>query len=315
VTSLDLVSLLLPELTAQHHAYRASGKPFVHYTSIEAGCSILQRREFWLRNATCMNDWSEVNHGLQCLFNAFNDSDSGSRLKSLLDEIHPGMMNRFIEYFNNIITHLRYETYITCISEHDPNVDEIGRLSMWRAYGSNGGLAFVLRPFAFFNETDALESFTNPVNYVSESEFADRFSVVVNRIADNRQILESKTEQQLKDFLYFWFRWVAVCSKHPGFSEEREWRVIHSPTLFSSDLVRGEVESVRGLPQIVYKIRLEDVPDRNLINIEIPKILDHLIVGPTQFPYAVREAFARLLAEAGIADVHGRLRISNIPVR
>lgn len=262
-----------------------------------------------------MNDWSEVNHGLQCLFSAFNDSKSGKQLKILLNEIHPGMTDRFVEYFNKIIIQLRYETYITCISEHDPCVDDIGRLSMWRAYGPKGGLAFVLRPFAFFNETDALEAFTNPVSYVSESEFSERFSRVVDRIAESRHILESRNENELKEFLYFWFRWVAVCTKHPGFSEEREWRVVHSPTLFASDLVRGEVESVRGLPQIVYKILLKDLPDRNLIGIEMPKLLDHIIIGPTQFPYAVSEAFSRLLSDAGMSDARRRVRISNIPVR
>jgi hypothetical protein len=44
---------------------------FVHYTTAEAALSIIRSKRLWMRNATCMADYSEVTHGYRYLTGAF----------------------------------------------------------------------------------------------------------------------------------------------------------------------------------------------------------------------------------------------------
>ena len=43
------------------------GLRLVHYTSVENAYRIITGRQVWLRNASMMNDFSEIEHGISCL--------------------------------------------------------------------------------------------------------------------------------------------------------------------------------------------------------------------------------------------------------
>src|SRR4029077_6512180 len=47
------------------------GLRFVHYTSAEAALSIINGKRLWMRNAVCMADYREVQHGFDILNNFF----------------------------------------------------------------------------------------------------------------------------------------------------------------------------------------------------------------------------------------------------
>ncbi|MEJ0089912.1 MAG: hypothetical protein WDM80_09235 [Limisphaerales bacterium] len=42
---------------------------FVHYTSAEAALKIITQKRLWMRNAACMADYREVQHGFEILLN------------------------------------------------------------------------------------------------------------------------------------------------------------------------------------------------------------------------------------------------------
>jgi hypothetical protein len=44
---------------------------------------------------------------------------------------------------------------------------------------------------------------------------------------------------------------MSVSLKHPGFYEEREWRIIYFPEMERSSVIEEAVASVRGVPQII----------------------------------------------------------------
>jgi hypothetical protein len=48
---------------------------------------------------------------------------------------------------------------------------------------------------------------------------------------------------------------------------------------------------------------------------EIPQLIDRVIIGPTLYPYAISEAFDRLLDKAGVANAAQRIFVSDIPLR
>jgi hypothetical protein len=106
-----------------------------------------------------------------------------------------------------------------------------------------------------------------------------------------------------------------VSLKHEGIHEEREWRVIYSPKRSPSPHFESSIEVFGGVPQQIYKIPFRNDPGAGISGLEPNEILDRIIIGPTQFPWAMYEAFVAALAGAGIKDAASRVFVSQIPVR
>jgi hypothetical protein len=87
----------------------------------------------------------------------------------------------------------------------------------------------------------------------------------------------------------FWF--AAISTKHPGFKEEKEWRVVHCPGIYPSNHLIRDIQPVKGVPQPIYKIPLKDIPDEGLTGINIPALVNRIIIGQTKYPLAMGEAF------------------------
>ena len=72
---------------------------------------------------------------------------------------------------------------------------------------------------------------------------------------------------------------------------------------------------IGGTPQLIYKIPLQNVPEEGFHGVEIPELIDRIIIGPTQYDSATREAFVDRLGEAGVSDPEDRVIVSKIPLR
>lgn len=106
-----------------------------------------------------------------------------------------------------------------------------------------------------------------------------------------------------------------TCLKHEGFHEEREWRVIYSPERWPSTLMESSIEVVGGIPQIVYKLPLDSTKSSSLAELDLTRIFDRLIIGPSQFPSSMYEAFVKSLKAIGVENAETRVFISGIPIR
>jgi len=76
-----------------------------------------------------------------------------------------------------------------------------------------------------------------------------------------------------------------------------------------------DIRVVNGVPQPIFKIPLKDIPDEDFVGAEIPALLDRIIIGPTQYPLPMLEAFTLLLTDAGVTDPDKRVFVSDIPIR
>jgi hypothetical protein len=85
--------------------------------------------------------------------------------------------------------------------------------------------------------------------------------------------------------------------------------------LHNSPYLEKELQVINGVPQTIYKIPLKDIPAIGLTGMEIPSLIHRVIIGPTQYPIAVRKAFVTLLLDAGVADAEKRVWFSQIPLR
>ena len=80
-----------------------NGSHFVHYTGAETALSIIKNKQVWLRNTQCMNDYQEVDHGINCLVEAFHHEVSGKKLKSALESSFSGITKKITDLFDGWI--------------------------------------------------------------------------------------------------------------------------------------------------------------------------------------------------------------------
>src|SRR5882724_7026081 len=86
------------------HAYRRtlaalnSGQRFVYYTSADTAMHILRNHEVWMRKSSLMNDYREVEHGFDCLNNAYKNTRE--RLRGVFDGMFPGFCEKLEAQFN-----------------------------------------------------------------------------------------------------------------------------------------------------------------------------------------------------------------------
>lgn len=206
-------------------------------------------------------------------------------------------------------------------SEHGNNgpdetdEDLYGRLSMWRAYGGNTNIAFVFKNKVFIEESQAIGAYTSPILYRDIGGFQTEFSELVVSIENNITTIQKIELNLMKAHLLNVFHFAVISTKHPGFSEEREWRIIHSPTIWSSDILKPVYRAINGIPQRVYEIPLNNIPERNFMGASIKDLIDRIIIGPTLYAKTIAESFVENLKKEGIDDASERVVVTDVPLR
>lgn len=290
---------------------------FAHYTTADVATSIFRNKQLWMRNTQAMNDSSEVMHGLQNLSELRFQPVWADFIK-VLDSLELGLAAEVSTIFDDYSGQIQDSTFITCVSEHSAADDEFGRLSMWRAYGGRQGVALIFRAETVEIHNEPLLVQAMPVTYTNRAGFIRMFEDFVDGLkkeenADHLKKLDKNTRRNL--FVHSLLL-NAICTKHPGFQEEREWRIISAPPLLSgSEFVSTDIESVRGLPQIVKKMNLRDKPESNIIGVELHNLIEKVIIGPCDFPTILRDAICIDMRKAGFESPEEMVVISGIPYR
>jgi len=292
-----------------------TGGRLVHYTSAEAAFSIIKNQTVWLRDSRLMNDFSELQYGFGLLNNLWK-ADAGQRLKEWLDARRVGLGQKVEDHFNSFTDAIFRSTYMISLSHHGDDEDLYGRLSMWRAYGGTSGVALVLNNTTFLSETQTISVFGSPVLYLDAAGFEIIFLSWVERIVNHTDFLESLSEENLVFLIFATLRTFVLCTKHPAFREEQEWRVFYTHGVDDgSEWLEFDKLCVKGVPQTVVKMKLMDDPERGVNGVGIPTLINRIIVGPCEHPEVVAETMTQALKEAG-ADV-GPNMVTNcfIPLR
>lgn len=186
---------------------------------------------------------------------------------------------------------------------------------MWRAYGGDTNVAFVFNNAPFVSESTALNAFTSPVLYEDVPGFKVEFLSMVEGLEREKSFLKSLPPSTICDSLKTAFHFAVLSTKHPGFAEEREWRVIYSPTIYPSDKIELSIETIQGVPQKVYKLPLKNYPAEGFVGATLRELLVEIIIGPTDNPWPIYEALCTMLERHDIEDPWSKVRISDIPLR
>jgi hypothetical protein len=288
-----------------------------HYTSVASMEKILQSNELWFANPLYMNDHEEMRFGIS----------QGLGIVTRSEEImkacgSPDRFALFLESFENSYRRFADEhatdTYVFCLSEHRTD-DNDGLLSMWRGYGGNGsGIALVIDA-AKIDRPDDSALILGRVHYGTAEARVRTLEGYARQVAgllttdplhnDHLGIPATALFERIKLFALF--------TKHRGFEEEREWRIVYTPGRDSKQVLKGQLGYSIGAHGIEPRLRFKVAPTEGVTagDLSLEKITDRIILGPTTSSPLALAAFHRLLEAANHASLKNRVRVSGIPYR
>ena len=296
----------------------SAGKLLAHYTSIRVMESILQTSEVWFSNPLFMNDMQEMRSGLQEGTRFFSNKDP-------LVKAGGGSMKRadilqklYFHYFRHFDEQQAFDTYVFCLTEHDASDDD-GLLSMWRGYGQHGnGAALVFDP-SRLTLVPTSPLICGKVSYVTNEKRTEQVDTLMNEwVALTEKLALPDDKLHLAAYVAFsLIKSHALMTKHAGFSEENEWRVIYYPERDGTGALKPFQHyhiGDRGVePKLKYKIG--HMASVSAPDLALERILDRIILGPSLSSPLAKRSVERMLETIGKPDFKGLLRTSGIPLR
>jgi len=153
------------------------------------------------------------------------------------------------------------------------------------------------------------------VAYLSPAKFVEEYAQVARNIIDNIGYLQEQGRDHVFAYLFAAYRHAIICTKHPSFYEEREWRIIYQPTFQQSSRILPDRVTLAGAPQRIFKIPMKDVPDEGFYGATLPDLFQKLLIGPSNVAQQLRREFIDLLEESGVPDASTKVEISDVPLR
>ncbi|KQZ29180.1 hypothetical protein ASD50_18505 [Mesorhizobium sp. Root552] len=288
-----------------------------HYTSAEVVLEMLKNQNVWMRNARCMNDFSEVDYPITIIHKYFSDANRSKDFRDACDKCHIGVFETVDSLLNGHLPSIYNETYITCLSEHHRRDDANGRLSMWRGYGgSKIPAAIVVRKEATLGEGPyGLSGF--PVQYLAENAFFSELDRRKGIMLTNRTSISRRPPNEFRNSLFGMFQVLIATTKHPGFKEEKEWRLLYLPKLYPSNGLEQHKaqQTINGMPQSIYKIPVDGEPINDGTALTVDSLVERIILGPCTEAGVAIEAIREQLRSAGHRNPEKAVHFCGIPYR
>lgn len=310
-----LSQLLWADLNTIPEFYDA--KPLLaHYTSIHTLEAILKNKEFWFSNPLYMNDLEEVRFGISEGRTAFMASLA---LEAACQTPQRATLLRhhFDFSFSTFDREHVLDTYVFCLSEHTRG-DNDGLLSMWRGYAANGNGAAIVFDTGQLVPRENTPLIIARISYTSTEDrrkwISDKIELLGNLIRtltipdDKLYIPAVAFFERLKMFALF--------TKHPGFTEEREWRAVYLPERDRAKTFANLIDYAIGPRGIEGKLKLKIAPLAGFIedDFSLEKIVHRIILGPTISSPLARGAVAKML-DRHAPELKDRVVASSIPFR
>jgi hypothetical protein len=290
-----------------------------HYTSVETVERILKNDEIWFSNPLYMNDLEELRAGIAVGSQLFSEFAQKADVK-------PSRVGILVAAFNHYVAHLAtdaaIDTYVFCLCEHNhPD----GLLSMWREYGRKGNGAALVFNTQKLNYQPFSPLHIAKVTYASPTEREKRLRAYLEQWAQiTRDANLADDRLYLAAFSAFDFvKAIALTTKHNGFSEENEWRVIYVPERDQLGYLKPLLNyfvGPRGVePKLKFKLGAPLSPTTgkgdDLKIGTLSDILECIVLGPTISSPLAKASFVRMLQHMGKGDLSDRVLPSTIPLR
>lgn len=316
-TFFDLASAKLWADFKEESSFPSSRPLLAHYTSIQTFEQIVTREEFWFSNPLFMNDLEELQFGMNEGANELHQNEA-IRKACRTAENHEKLLRSFNHYFSDFDSKHVLNTYILCFSEHTAS-DNDGLLSMWRGYGNSGsGVALVINT-ANINEYQESPLIVGKVHYASKTE---RKRWISEKLSDLAEVISAHAKEE-DDFSHAARAWLqrlksfALFTKHHGFHEEREWRIVYMSDKDVRQIFNkyfGHLATNRGIePKL--KLPIKPVHELKTENISLEGLVDRLILGPSVSSVLAANSLRQMLRNIGQSKLAERVVASEIPFR
>lgn len=322
----DIISSLeqcfFPYATRRIEELAPEGHGLAHYTSLDVAEKIIKNSELWLTSSQFMNDFSEIYYGDACVYSCFSDPEAYGYAKIICDRIRHGLLDSLHDWFRSGEDLRTGGTYLTSFSSHRERRNRehlYGRLSMWRAYGGPVNVALVFKNEILNVRNAGLKLVISPVRYSEIKEFKKDFYELFQSVEKNIAFCQSLGPEIVEINLRAALHFAALSTKHPGFAEEEEWRVIYSPEVFGEpevpELIREDEVTLGNETRKIFKIRLSKLGGSEPIDLSLVTWLQRILIKPVRDTESVSLQLTRSLYEAGFSEVDDKIRISGIPFR
>lgn len=251
-----------------------------HYTTAGGLLGILRDQELWATDVRYLNDGQEVIYAraqmieaLDAIHNPFGDVqhpvDRGIDMRGLTWDEYRYNIRQYIDT-------MPFPTYVACLC------DSGDLLSQWRAYGNQQGYVIEFRREWLEQALDGLHTYEpscglRAVRYGLE-DAVNVVGTAVEQVQSDTNLAHWAVAAR-----YMALRLVAVLAtvKHPGFHEEREWRLVVAYVSSGQDPVK-----FRSVPTGIVPYVVVPFPREAVVSVR---------VGPGQDIPARRDAVRRLL--------------------
>jgi hypothetical protein len=190
---------------------------------------------------------------------------------------------------------------------------------MWRGYGAQGnGAAIVF-------DSSKMEILEDSPLIVSKVEYAsgkDREDLIKAKLSEFAAILKKAklTDDQLylaAHALFERLKLFALFTKHKGFSEEREWRIVYLPDRDPKKALKPMFDYSLGKNGVEPRLKLKLEPIDGIIpsSAKLEILLSRIILGPAISSVLAQKSVCRMLERIGKSDMVDRVMPSTIPLR
>jgi hypothetical protein len=286
-----------------------------HYTSIHTLERIAQTGEIWFSNPLYMNDVDELRYGIGLGLQAVR-SHAGLR-QACAPSHYNALLDAFDALYAAFDNDSAFDVYVFSCSEHDETIGDDGLLSMWRGYGGDGNgvaIVFDMRALIALPQSPLLVRQVQYLSYEESEAWIDR---KLQRFAGAlRQHGGTPADMGVAAAALFErIKLFALFTKHRGFHEEREWRLVYLREHDRQEVLTQQLHYAIGSRGIEPRLRFSTTalngPDQEPA---LRNMVQRIILGPVlATPLALRSVVRML-------EIHEpawstRVRRSSTPYR
>ena len=290
-------------------------KYLAHYCSALSAISIIQEGIAYFSPADTMNDHSEFHFLFDKVIRNLN-------LELVENEVSNSEF--IVELINHLIKNKNvqlHNSFVFCLSEAN-NPKQVDNLSMWRAYASDGeGCALIFDKAKLMQEngTGQFPISAWKVRYwdsnTAELEANKIAKSIIRTLSNIDHDIFYNNIEGIKSYLTARITDLCFISKHDGFEEEKEVRLIYR---YEYDLepktFRACAKIIGGQVNARLQVNLKKYDEYN-IDIGLSGILHSVMAGPSPNQLQIRKSLILALQDIGLNVDSEMLLSSRTPYR
>lgn len=314
--------LLYADLNTEND-YPTARPLLAHYTSLENIEKILRSEEVWLSNPLLMNDHEEVRFGV---LNGLEIIRTSNLLRNALgtDQRRDIFFNALEAESEMYGTEHVLDLYAMCFSVHQDFNDD-GQLSMWRGYGNQGKGAAIVFDTSRLPVPEDSPLVLGSVWYATQDERKVKISEKIDEVAHflTSHTIPDEHVASIAAELFGRLCIFAIFSKHLGFKEENEWRLV-----YLKDRVQPEIEGAPRKYEKYYsyfnassgiqpklKLPVGELLQDEKANMTFSDLVHSIIIGPSSASPLAKRSVERMLNSVEKTNLIGKIKTSGIPFR